>query len=72
MVIEVKVKPNSRREVIKKVGDNLYEVWVNALPVEGRVNNRLIEMLSEYFGVPKSSISLKAGVKSRVKIFEIE
>ncbi len=56
MVIEVRVKVNSKKEFVRKVCEGKYEVGVNAQPIEGKVNFRLVEVLLEYFGVPKSLV----------------
>lgn len=71
MIIEVKVKTSSRKEFVNKVSENTYEVSVNVPPIEGKANSRVIEMLSEYFNIPKSKIILKRGEKSKIKLFEI-
>lgn len=72
MIIQVKVKPRSRKEEIIKLSGNTYEVKVNAPPEGGRANNRLIELLAEYFRVPKRSITIIRGHTSKVKLLEIK
>ena len=71
MIIEVKVKPKAKKEEVKKIGENTFEVKVNAPPEGGKANERLIELLSEYFKVPKSSIAILRGHTSRNKLVEI-
>jgi len=44
---------------------------VNAPPVEGKANQAVIAVLADFFAVPKTSIRLIAGVKSRRKVFQI-
>ncbi len=53
------------------MGDFLL-VRVKSPPVEGRANREMIEVLSDYFGVPKSRIRIVAGKSSRDKLVEIE
>jgi len=72
MIIEVKVKTKSSNEGIKKLEDNKFEVRVNEAPEGGKANERVIELLAKYFGVPKSSIKIKHGLTSRNKIITIE
>jgi uncharacterized protein (TIGR00251 family) len=71
--ISVIVRPNSRREGIVPPGDpdGAYTVRVAAPPVEGRANERVIELVAGHFGVPKSRVSIARGARGRKKIVEI-
>lgn len=69
--ITVKVKPNSRKESIQKLNDNHYVVKVNAPPIDGAANSKVIELLSDYFKIPKSKILLIRGQTSKIKIFQL-
>ena len=71
MIIKVKVKPKSSREEVKKTGENMYEVKVKETPQGGKANKRLVELLSQYFKVPKSRIKIKKGLTVKNKIVEI-
>ena len=71
MRIKVKVKPNAKKDEIKKVDTDYYEVRVTVVPEKGKANKRVIEMLSKHFKVPKSKIRLIRGETSREKVFEI-
>jgi len=70
MRITVKVKPNSERQSIK-VENDIYTINLNSPPIEGKANKELIEVLSDYFNVPKSKIEIVSGHKGRVKIIDI-
>jgi uncharacterized protein (TIGR00251 family) len=72
MDIEVKVKPKSSQEGIKDLGNGKFEVRVNEVPEGGKANKRVIELLSEYFKVPKSSIKIKYSQTSKNKVIVIE
>lgn len=67
MNIMVKVVPFAKTVRVKKILGGL-KVWLTAKPVEGEANKQLIEVLSEYFNVPKSTISISAGQNGRTKI----
>lgn len=71
MKITARVKPNSKTRSIEKVADNEFIIRVKADPKEGRANGEVIEVLSEYFGKPKSAIKILAGHKSKSKIVGI-
>ena len=68
MKITVLVKPNAKKESVT-VSDGVYVVRVNAPPVEGAANERVIELLAEHLDRPKSSIQLVHGHRSRRKVF---
>ncbi len=70
--IKVKVKPNARKEEIKELDKDYFEVRTTAVPEKGKANKRVIEMLSKYFKIPKSRIKLIKGETSREKIFVLE
>lgn len=66
----VKATPNSQKISVVKEGEVL-KVKIDAPPVNGRANKRLIEILSEYFNVPLRDIRIVSGFTSRNKIVEI-
>lgn len=70
--IKVKIKPRSKiTDVSKKMdmhGNECYIVKVKAPPIEGKANKELLDLLSEYFGIPKTFLKIKSGFKSRNKV----
>jgi uncharacterized protein (TIGR00251 family) len=71
MKVTVLVKPNSKKESVEVLEDGTYTVRANASPVEGAANERVIELLAEYFRRPKRAVALLRGHHSKKKIFEI-
>lgn len=71
MRITVQVKPNSKKESVEKLDDGSYVVRANAPPVDGKANERVVELLAEYFDVSKRSVNLVSGTTSKRKIFKI-
>jgi uncharacterized protein len=71
MLIRVHVTPNSKDARVTRTGDASFDVKVDEKAVGGRANKRLVEILSEYFGVPRSKISIVRGAKSREKTVEV-
>ena len=76
MKIRCKIKPNSKKgNLIKRSQDEngeFFEIFVREPAIEGKANLAVIELLSKEFGVSKNRVSLKTGIKSRFKIFEID
>lgn len=71
MRFEVKVQPGSKHEVVEIVSETKLKVKVKARALEGKANERLREVLSAYFQIPKSSVEILKGSKSKIKIVEI-
>ncbi|NPB06395.1 MAG: DUF167 domain-containing protein [Aquificae bacterium] len=72
MIIKVKVKPRSKSESVKKLGEGLYEVRVKAPPEKGKANERLLELLSKHLGVPRSALKILKGLTSKEKLIKVE
>lgn len=70
--ISVTVKPNSKKEGVEMVADGHFVVRVRVPPIEGRANERVVELLAEYLGLPKSKISVTSGLRGRKKIIAID
>jgi hypothetical protein len=66
----VKLKPGSSQEKIIKNDVNELTVYLRAKPHDGEANEALIKLLSKYFNVPKTSIKITRGAKSRNKTIE--
>jgi uncharacterized protein (TIGR00251 family) len=71
MKIRVHVKPNARLNEVKLREDGVYVVRIAAPPVEGRANEKLIEVLAEHFKTPRRNVEIVAGGRGRHKIVEI-
>jgi uncharacterized protein len=68
----VRAQTRSRTEGVLDVAGDAIRVKVNAPPVEGKANQRLIAILAEAFGVSKSRVRLLHGARSRRKWIRIE
>jgi uncharacterized protein len=71
MRIKVKVKPNAHENVIKEIQKDYFEIKVTAPPEKGKANEKVIEMLSKHFKVPKSRIEIISGAAYREKVISI-
>lgn len=72
MKISVQVKPNSKKEGVEPQPDGSLVVRVNAPPVDGKANKRVVELLAKHFGTSKSKVELVAGHQGKKKIFNVE
>jgi len=65
------VKTNAKKNAVEQAADGSLRVLVKAPPQEGRANEAVIETLAGHFRVPKSSVAIIAGFKSKRKIIRI-
>lgn len=72
MIYSVTVKPNSKKgPLVLMTGENELTVYLREKPIDGEANQALIKLLSDYFHVAKTCITLKSGARGRQKLVEI-
>ena len=67
----VSVKPGTSQEKVLETAPNELTVYLRAKPHDGEANGALIKLLAKHFHVPKTSINIIRGHKSRTKTIEI-
>lgn len=67
VVIEVRVIPRASKPGIAGTRDGALLVRLKAPPVEGAANAELIELMAKTAGVPRRSVSIVAGDRTRTK-----
>lgn len=72
MKLFVEVKPRSARNHVEQIDATHFRVWVRALPDRGKANDAVGRLLSEFLGIPKSSLVLASGAASRNKTFRLD
>lgn len=72
VTIDVNVLPKSGRDEIRGFVNGILKVRVSAPPIEGKANERLIELMSSIIRVPRSDITIIKGRTSRKKTIRIE
>lgn len=68
---QVRVKPNSKQQLIQEAADGSLTVYLKSPPIDGKANEELIKLLAEKFKISKSQITIKSGLSSRNKLVEI-
>ena len=71
MIVNVKVKPNARKNEVIQIDNNTFEVKTTATPENGKANQSVVELLSKFFRVGKTKISIIKGQTGRDKVVEI-
>jgi len=72
MKLNVTVIINAKNSGIIKIDESNYKVKIDEPAVDNRANKRLIELLTDYFKVQKSSVKILKGLKNRNKIVSID
>ena len=71
MIINILVKPGSRKGPLIEAAPNGLVVYLREKPHDGEANSGLVKMLAEYYDVAKSCITIVKGQKSHHKTVEI-
>lgn len=74
MKVFVTVKPGSSQEKVVEAevteDSRTVTIWTHARAHDGEANKAVIEALSDYYKIPKTSITLVRGATSKQKVFE--
>lgn len=70
MKLNIKVVPKSSRNLIKEKAGVL-TVYTTTPPEKGLANKAILELLANYFQVPKNHVKIVVGHGTRNKIIEI-
>lgn len=71
MRLTIKVIPNAKQNIYKDENGAI-KVYLTASPVDGRANDALVRFLAQHFAINKSRITIVQGMKSRVKVIDID
>ena len=71
-ILQVRVKPNARVSQLLLQEDGTWVAQLKSPPVDGKANAELLALVAQQFGVAKSSVTLKVGAGSRLKLVRIE
>jgi uncharacterized protein len=72
ILIQVKVKPQSRASLLEPVGDGTWLAQLKAPPVDGKANDELIALVARRFGCRKADVAIKSGASGRTKLVRID
>lgn len=71
IIFKVRVQPKSSRTDIYGIVNDTLKLHIAAPPQDDKANDECISFLSRKFDVPKSSIQIVRGNKSREKLIKI-
>lgn len=68
----VRVIPRARRNCVDGTRAGRLLVRTTAAPVDGRANAAVVQLIAEHFGVPRRSVRVVTGERSRDKTVRID
>lgn len=71
MRIYVKVTPRASKNEVVKISEGEYKIRVTAPPEKGKANEAVINLLTDYFKVPRGLVKIMAGKTARIKIVDV-
>ena len=72
MILELHVQPGASRSEFAGQHGSRIKVRLAARAIDGKANEALIEFLAEHFRVPRRSVHIESGLRSRQKRVSIE
>jgi uncharacterized protein len=69
--LAIRLTPRARREQIEGTAAGMLKVSVMAPPVDNEANEALLRLLAKHFRLPRQSLSITGGAKSRGKIIRV-
>lgn len=72
ILIQVRVKPNSRQSALEQSAEGEWLAQLKAAPVDGKANEELIALVATRFRCRKSAVTIKSGASGRTKLLRIE
>jgi uncharacterized protein len=70
--IAVRVQASARKDEFVGVRDGVLAVRVTAPALDGRANEAVRRMIAKRLGVPKSSVTIARGARSRDKLIQVD
>ena len=68
MQLNVRVYPKSRRNAVSWSTELGLKVWVTVAPENGKANDAVVNLLADHLGIPRSSVRILRGQRSRNKV----
>ena len=73
--LHIALTPKSSRDAIgviqERANGTVLRAYVRAIPDKGKANQALIKLLSKWLDVPKSSLEISSGSRSKLKTIKI-
>ena len=71
MYVKVRVYPHSKKEEIKKIKENRFEIKVKEKAERNMANDRVLEIVARQFNVSAKQVRIISGHKSPSKMLSV-
>ena len=71
MYIKVKVTAGVKKEVVEKIKNDEYRVWVREKAERNMANNRVRELIAREYSIPIGKVKIISGHQSPSKILSL-
>lgn len=71
IIFTIKVIPGASKSMFCALDEGILKLKLNSPPIDGKANRECVLLLSKALKVPKSSIKIVAGEKSKIKKIQI-
>ncbi len=72
MYIRVKATPSAKKEIFKKINEDHFEISVKDKAVNNLANNRIIELISNFYNLSKGKVRIVNGHHNQTKLLVID
>jgi uncharacterized protein YggU (UPF0235/DUF167 family) len=72
MYIRAKITPSAKKEVFRQINKDHFEISVKEKAERNLANNRILELFSIHFRLPKNKIRIVNGHRSPTKLLIVE
>ncbi len=72
MYIKVKAFPKSKKEEIKKISEDIYEVYIKEKAERNMANKRIVELMAVEFSVDERKVRIINGHHSPSKMLSVQ
>jgi len=69
---ELKVITRAKKEELTRISENSYKLKLFVPPEKGKANKRIIQIISQEFGVRPGNVRIVRGEKASGKIVEVD
>ena len=70
--IKVRVSAGAKTENVEEIESGVFKIRVAVAPEKGKANERVAELIAEYYKIPKSKVFLVSGATYKEKVFLID
>lgn len=70
--IKVRVSAGAKTENVEEIGSDVFKIRVAVAPEKGKANERVAELIAEYYKISKSKVFLVSGATYKEKVFLID